>query len=204
MHDLATVIDHAQIDDPIGRTTFSDFPERVYAEAREESGHLSASEYVAVVMGFMREYVCMGQCNLHIAAAQDPDIKEAIGIYLNDVCYPNLHEMKRILEEGGYMLPAPVEEATLPEQVPAIKTNAINDRMISVAHWFDTHGFMVLWNTFAAMTQNTDVRAAFVRAWHRAERWHVTYHELAVRKGHMMPMPSMDAKGMMRTVMMGG
>ncbi|KGB55092.1 hypothetical protein FG91_01502 [Sphingopyxis sp. LC81] len=204
MSDIADVIDRAEINEPLGRTAFSDFPERLYTQANQGNGSLSASEFVSVVMGFLREYVCIGQCNLHIAAAKDPDLKEAIRIYMDDVCFPNLHEMKKILEDGGYMLPAPLDEATLPDQVPAVETNATTDRMISIAHWFDTHGFMVLWNTFAAMSQNTEVRAAFVRAWHRAERWHVAYHQIAVNKGHMMPMPNMDAKGMMRTVMMGG
>lgn len=204
MADVAAVIDRAEINEPHGETANSDFPKRLYGEARAGNGSLSASEFVSVTMGFLREYVCMGQCNLHIAAAKDLELREAIRIYLDDVCYPNLHEMKKLLEDGGYMVPAPLEEAVLPEQVAPIETKAITDRMISIAHWFDTHGFMVLWNTFAAMSQNTDVRAAFVRAWHRAERWHVAYHELAIRKGHMMTMPSMDTKGMMRTVMMGG
>jgi hypothetical protein len=196
-----TAVDQAEIGQPEGKTQYSDYAERYYEAAREGSTSLSASEYVAVVEG---EFVCMGQCNLYIAAAKDPQLKEAITVYLDDVCYPNLHEMKHILEDDGYMLPAPLEEATTPDEVPDIDTNAVNDRMITIAQWFGTRGFMTLWNNFAAMSQNTDVRAAFLRNYHRADRWHVAYHRMAVEKGHMMPMPTMDAKGMMRTTMMGG
>ncbi len=46
MHDVATVIDHAQTGDPIGRSSFSDVP-----EVRGKSGHPSASEYLAGMMG---------------------------------------------------------------------------------------------------------------------------------------------------------
>ena len=59
------------------------------------------------------------------------------------------------------------------------------------------------WNTGAAMSNRTDVCEAFHRNWHRANRWNVAYYDLAVQKGFMMPLPTMDAKGMMRTTMMG-
>ncbi len=199
-----TAVDHAEIGQPEGRTRYSDYADRYYAKACAGATSLSASEYVAVVEGFLREFVCMGQCNLYIAAAKDPQIKEAIGVYLRDVCYPNLREMKKILEDDGYMLPAPLDEAAMPEEVAGIETNAINDRMITVAQWFGCRSFMTLWNNFAAMSQNADVRAAFLRNYHRADRWHVACHQMAVEKGHMMPMPTMDAKGLLRTTMMGG
>lgn len=198
-----TAVDQAEIGRPEGRTQYSDYADRYYAKARQGAAPLTASEYVAVVEGFLREFVCMGQCNLYIAAAKDPQIKEVTDVYLRDVCYPNLHEMKAILEGAGYMLPAPLEEAATPDQVPSIDTNAINDRMITIAQWFGTRSFMTLWNNFAAMSQNADVRAAFLRNYHRANRWHVAYHGMAVEKGHMMPMPTMDAKGLLRTTMMG-
>ncbi len=164
-----TVIDQAEIGRSEGRTQYSDYADRCYAKARAGATSLSASEYVAVVEGFLREFVCMGQCNLYIAAAKDPQIKEAIGVYLRDVCYPNLHEMKKILEDDGYMLPAPLEEATTPDQVPVIDTSAVNDRMITIAQWFGCRSFMTLWNNFAAMSQNADVRAAFLRRQRRQE-----------------------------------
>nr|WP_015061140.1 hypothetical protein [Pseudomonas sp. K-62]BAM13976.1 hypothetical protein [Pseudomonas sp. K-62] len=198
------IIDQSEIGSPEGRTSYSSYADRYYERARDGATSLSASEYVAVVEGFLREFVCMGQCNLYIAAARDTQIKEAITVYLNDVCYPNLHEMKRILEVDGYMLPAPLEEAVTPDEVPSIETNAISDRMITIAQWFGCRSFMTLWNNFAAMSQNTDVRAAFLRNYHRANRWHVVCHTMAVEKGHMMPLPTMDAKGLMRTTMMGG
>jgi hypothetical protein len=71
----------------------------------------------------------------------------------------------------------------------------INDRMITIAQWFGTRGFMTLWQNFAAMSQRTDVRDAFIRNFHRANRWHVVFHEMAVAKGHMSALPTMDAKG---------
>lgn len=128
----------------------------------------------------------MGQCNLYIASVKDSQLKEAIKIYLEDVCNPNIHEMKKILEDGGYMLPAPLDEATSPDQVPDMNTNAINDRMIGIAQWFAARSFMT------------------IRNYHRANRWHVTFHEIAVEEKFMMPLPAMDAKGLMRTTMMGG
>ncbi len=56
----------------------------------------------------------------------------------------------------------------------------------------------------AAVSKRTDVREAFRRNWHRANRWNVAYYDLAVDKGFLMPMPTMDAKGLIRTAMMGG
>lgn len=203
MQEEAEVMERTEIGRPEGRTSYTEYAERYYEEARGKRDSLSASEFVAVGQGFLREFVCMGQCNLYIASARDPEIKEAIKVYLEDVCNPNIQEMKKILEDGGYALPAPLEEATSPDKVPDMDTNAINDRMITIAQWFGTRGFMTLWNNFAAMSQRTDVRDAFIRNFHRANRWHVVFHEMAVRKGHMMPMPTMD-EGMMRTTMMGG
>ncbi|MDT7531205.1 DUF3231 family protein [Sphingopyxis sp. SE2] len=204
MQDEADLMERTEIGRPEGKTSHSGYAERYYEKARADRESLSASEYVAVVQGFLREFVCMGQCNLYIASAKDPQIKEAIKVYLEDVCNPNIAEMKKILEDGGYMLPAPLEEATSPDQVRDIDTNAINDRMITISQWFGTRGFMTLWNNFAAMSQRTDVRDAFIRNYHRANRWHVAFNEMAIEKGHMMPLPTMDAKGLMRTTVMGG
>lgn len=191
----------AEIGRPEGKTSYSNYAERYYERARNKRKALSASEYAVVVQGFLREFVCMGQCNLYVAAAKDPQIKEAIKIYLEDVCNPNIGEMKKILEEDGYQLPAPLEEAVSPDKVPDMETNAINDRMIVIAQWFAARAFMLLWNTGATMSERTDVRLGFIRNYHRANRWHVAFHEIALEKGFLMPLPTMDAKGMMRTIM---
>jgi hypothetical protein len=62
-----------------------DRAERYYSQAGADRDDLSASEYVAVVEDFLREFVCMGQCDPYIAAAKDPKIKEATEVYLDDV-----------------------------------------------------------------------------------------------------------------------
>ena len=197
-------VERAEIGIEEGRTEFSDYALKRYEKYRNERESLSTSEFTMVIQGYLREYVCIGQCNLSIAAARDPEIKEAIRIYMSDVCYPNLKEMKQILDQGGYKLPVSLEKATRPEEVADIQTNAIDDQMISVAHWFMVMGFMDLWNKGASMSQRTDVRDAFVRNWHRANRWHVASYDMAVEKGFLMPLPTMDAAGMLRTTMMGG
>jgi hypothetical protein len=136
----------------------------------------------------------MGQCNLYIASAKDPQIKEAIKTYLEDVCNPNIMEMKKILDDYGYGLPAPLEKTVSPDKVADTPTNAINDRMIVVAQWFAARAFMLLWNTGATMSEVTDVRDAFLRNYHRANRWQVAFHEMALEKKFMMPLPTIAGK----------
>ena len=70
-----------EIGRPEGKTSYSEYAERYYEKARDGREALSASEYVAVVEGYLREFVCMGQCNLYIASAKDPELKEAIKVY---------------------------------------------------------------------------------------------------------------------------
>ncbi len=191
-----TAVDHAEIGQPEGRTRYSDYADRYYAKARAGATSLSASEYVAVVEGFLREFVCMGQCNLYIAAAKDPQIKEAIGVYLRDVCYPNLREMKKILEDDGYRLPAPynaVSDAKSLEQLGQLRTDAIDDRMILVGHIFAVEGFMNRWNQGSALSHKADVRDAFVRNWHRANRWHLAALAMAEQMRLLEPQPSVRA-----------
>lgn len=65
-----------------------------------------------VVQGSLREFVCMGQCHLYIGSAKDPQIMEAIKVYIEDGCNPNIQEMKKIVEVGVYPPPTPLEEAT--------------------------------------------------------------------------------------------
>jgi hypothetical protein len=57
---------------------------------------------------------------------------------------------------------------------------------------------MLLWNTGGTMSERTDVRDAFIRNYHRANRWQVAFHEIALEKGFLTPLPTMDAKGMIR------
>jgi hypothetical protein len=45
-----------EIGRPEGRTSYSDYAERYYAQAGTGRNSLSASEYVAVVEGFLREF----------------------------------------------------------------------------------------------------------------------------------------------------
>jgi hypothetical protein len=99
----------AQTGQIFGRTSYSGYADRYYEQARKKRKELSASEYTVVVEEFLREFVCMGQCNLYVASAKDPQIKEAIKTYLEDVCNPNIMEMKQILDDYGYGLPAPLK-----------------------------------------------------------------------------------------------
>jgi hypothetical protein len=185
--------DQVETGRPEGRTSYSDYAEQFYSQAGAERKTLSASEYVAVSEGFLREFVCMGQCNLYIAAVKDEEVKKAIRVYLDDVCNPNIFEMKNILGEGGYPLPAPLEETTSPDKVPHWDTDVINDRMIVIGQWFATRAFMNLWNSYAIMCQRTEVRDAFIRNYHRANRWHVAFHELAMKYNFMPAKPIVEA-----------
>ena len=105
---------------------------------------------------------------MYIQVAQDPFIKKAIEIYRQDVCEPNLTELMVILEKGGYRLPAKynvISASKSVQELGNIHTDAINDRFI-----FSTIGFMNLWNMGAAHSFRTEVRNAFIRNYHRANR----------------------------------
>lgn len=47
-----------------------------------------------------------------------------------------------------------------------------------------------------SMSQRADIRDAFIRNYDRANRCHVTFHELAVEKQLMAPLPPVDLKDM--------
>lgn len=196
-----------EIGRPEGRTKFSTFADERYEKHKAGRSGLSTSEFTLVVEGYLHEWACMGQCNLYIQAARDSEVKEALLTYRHDVCEPNITEMKVILDDGGYMHPRPYngesENKSL-QELGTVQNVAITDAQIIVQMIFGTHGFMNHWNTGAAMSKRTDVREAFRRNWHRANRWNVAYYDMAVDKKYMMPLPTMDAKGMARTVMMGG
>lgn len=187
-----------EIGRPEGRTSYTKYAERYYERAGKGRQSFNASEYVAVVEGFLREFVCMGQCNLYIGSAKDPELKETIKNYLEDVCNPNIMELKKLLDEAGYKHPVSLDEATSPDKIEDMNTNAINDRAIVIAQWFGTRAFMTLWQNFAAMSQRTDVRDAFIRNFHRANRWHVAFHEIALEKGYMQSFPTIDPKGVVQ------
>lgn len=182
-----------EIGKPEGRTQFSEYAEQYYKKHYEDRQSLSSSEYTVVIEGYIREYVCMGQCNIYIAAAKDQEIKEDIKTYLKDVCSPNFEELKQILEKGGYKLPVSIENVKSPDQLSNITTDAIDDQMIVLGQWFATRAFMQLWNNGAIQSQRTDIRDAFIRNYHRANRWHVAYHDIAVKRGYLEPLPEIGA-----------
>jgi hypothetical protein len=165
-----------QVGREYGRTQYSEEAESMYEKKRHTRKTLDASEYYAVTQGFLREYVCMGQCNLYIQVLKNPMIRESMEVYRHDVCEPNLTEMKNILEEGGYELPAPYNaktDAKSVEELGNLETDAIDDRMILVGHIFSVEAFMNRWNRGATLSHRADVRDAFIRNYHRANRWHL-------------------------------
>lgn len=80
--------------------------------------------------------------------------------------------------------------------MPDQDTCVANDRMIVNAQWFAARAFMTLWHNYASMSQRTDIRDAFIRNYHRAFRWQVTFHEIAVEKKLMAPLPTVEPKDM--------
>ncbi|TFB18526.1 DUF3231 family protein [Filobacillus milosensis] len=175
-----------------GVTPYSSFPMTWYESQRNIRQKLNASEYYAVTEGYLREWVCMGQCNLYIQATTDPYIKKVIEIYRRDVCEPNLTELKLILEKGKYKLPAPynaISESMTVEQLGNIPTNAISDKQILIGFKYATLGFMNLWNMGASHSFRTEVREAFLRNYHRANRWHLAFHAMSEKMGFLKPQP---------------
>ncbi len=90
-----------------GRTPYSGEAVGMYEGTRGKRQTLDAPEYYAVTQGYLREWVCMGQCNLYIQALRNPMLRQSMETYRHDVCEPNLTEMKNLLEQEGYELPAP-------------------------------------------------------------------------------------------------
>jgi lipopolysaccharide biosynthesis glycosyltransferase len=109
-----------------------------------------------------------------------------IEIYRQDVCEPNLTEMKVILEKGGYTLPAEYNAITAsksPQELGNIQTPAMDDNQILIGYIFSTKGFMDLWNMGASHSFRADVRDAFIRNYHRANRWHLAFYAIAEQMG---------------------
>jgi hypothetical protein len=178
-----------------GLTPYSEFPLKWYESKRHVRHTLNASEYYVVTQGYLREWVCMGQCNMYIQVAQNPSIKKAIEIYRQDVCEPNLTELMVILKDGGYKLPAEynaISASKTVQELSNIQTEAIDDRQLFIGFIFSTMGFMNLWNTAAAHSYRADVRDAFIRNYHRANRWHLTFHAMAEQIGFIQPQPEIE------------
>ena len=178
-----------------GQTPYSEEALKMYESRRGKRQTLSASEYYAVTQGYLREWVCMAQCNLFIQVLKNPMLRQSMLTYRHDVCEPNITEMKNILDKGGYEPPAPYNaetEARSLEDLGKLKTDAIDDRMLLVGHIFAVEGFMNRWNHGAAMSQRAEVRDAFVRNYHRANRWHLASIAMAEKMQFVEPQPEIQ------------
>ncbi|MDP9312125.1 MAG: hypothetical protein M3R24_14780 [Chloroflexota bacterium] len=175
-----------------GRTPYSGEAEKMYEGTRGKRQTLDASEYYVVTQGYMREWVCMGQCNLYIQVLKNPMIKQSMETYRHDVCEPNVTEMYELLQAGGYTAPAPYNaqrDARSIESLGQLETDAIDDRMILVGHIYAVEAFMNRWNEGARHSHRADVRDAFVRNWHRANRWHLAAIAMAEKMQFIEPQP---------------
>lgn len=178
-----------------GRTPYSGEPEKIYAETKGIRTTLDTSEFYAVTQGYLREWTCMSQCNLFIQVLRNPMLRHSMVTYRNDVCSPNLAEMKELLDAGGYVLPADYNGesgALSDEQLGKLETDVINDRMILVGHVFTVEAFMHRWNQGAAMSHRAEVRDAFVRNYHRANRWHLAASAMALKMQFIQPEPEIQ------------
>jgi hypothetical protein len=178
-----------------GRTPYSEEAEKFYEQTRGGRTSLNAPEYYAVSQGYLREWVCMGQCNLYIQLLKNPMLRQSMLTYRNDVCVPNVTEMKILLEQGGYQLPAPYNgesHAFGLDELPQLDTGAIDDRMILVGHIFSVEAFMNRWNRGATMSHRAEVRDAFLRNYHRANRWHLAAIAMAEKMQFLEPQPQIQ------------
>lgn len=179
-----------------GRTPYSGEPEKIYEATRGNSRVLHAPEYYALTQGYWREWVCMGQCNLFMQALKNPMIRQSMLTYRQDVCSPNLAEMHEPLRQRGYEPPAPfngARDAKSLDELPQIDTAAIDDQMILIGHIFTVEGFMNLWNKLGTMTHDADLRDAFLRNYHRANRWHLATLAIAKKMQFLEEYPEIRA-----------
>lgn len=175
-----------------GRTPYSGEALKYYEQTRGTRQSLDASEYHAVTQGYLREWVCMAQCNLFIQLLKNPMLKQMMETYRNDVCAPNQAEMKDLLEAGGYALPAPYNaerDARSVESLGQLESDAIDDKMLVLGHIFAIEAFMNRWNEGARLSHRAEVRDAFVRNWHRANRWHLAAIAMAQQMQFIEPEP---------------
>lgn len=176
-----------------GKTPYSGAAEKHYDEFRNDTDVLNAAEYYAVTQGYLREWVCMAQCNTNIQVAKSPEIKKSIETYRHDVCEPNLTELKVLLEKGNYELPKEYNAKTAGksvEELGDIESGFISDEQLMIGHVFFVQAFMDLWNMGAIHSYRADVRDAFVRNYHRANRWHLAAIAMAEQKGFLPPQPA--------------
>lgn len=68
--------DEIEVGKEHGRTQFSEEAEKHYEKTLNSRSSLDASEYYAVTMGYLREHVCMAQCNLFIQILKDPKLRQ--------------------------------------------------------------------------------------------------------------------------------
>ncbi len=179
-----------------GRTPYSGEPEKFYDSMRNKRETLDASEYYAVYHGYMCEWVCMGQCNLYIQVLRNPMIRQSMETYRHDVCEPNVTEMKLILDADGYTLPAPynaVTDAKSMGTLGKLETDAIDDRMLLVGHTYSVEAFMHRWNQGTILSHRAEVRDAFLRNYHRANRWHLAAIAMAEKMQFIEPQPQITA-----------
>jgi hypothetical protein len=180
-----------------GRTPYSAEAEKLYESCRNQRTTLDTSEYYVVTQGYLREWTCMGQCNLYIQVLRNPMIRSSMETYRHDVCEPNLTEMKNLLEAGSYELPAPynaVQDARSIDSLGKLETDAIDDRMILVGHIFSVEAFMERWNRGASMSRRAEVRDAFIRNYHRANRWHLASIAMAEKMQFIQPQPEIAVR----------
>ncbi len=57
---------HAVTGVEYGRTPYSEEPEKFYEQPRGTRSTLDGAEYYVVSQGYLREWVCMGQCKLYM------------------------------------------------------------------------------------------------------------------------------------------
>ncbi len=60
-----------------GRTPYSGEAVGMYEGTRGKRQALDAPEYYAVTQGYLREWVCMGQCNLYIQVLRNPMLRQS-------------------------------------------------------------------------------------------------------------------------------
>lgn len=186
-----------EIGNEYGRTQFSEEPVKTYEGTRNSRTSLDVSEYYAVTMGYLREQVCMSQCNLFLQVIKNPMMRKTMLTYRKDVCEPNQAEMKELLDAGGYKLPldynARTEAKTL-DELGTVDTDAIDDRSLLIGHIFNVEAFMNRWNQGAALSHRADIRDAFIRNYHRANRWHLAAIKMAEKMQFIEAMPIIEAK----------
>lgn len=101
--------------------------------------------------------------------------------------------LKNILDEGGgYQLPASynaVEYSFGLDQLAQLDTAVIDDRMLLVGHIFTVEAFMNRWNEGIRLSHRAEVRDAFIRNYHRANRWHLAAIAMAEKMQFIEPQP---------------